>query len=340
MPLIAPLSNSPQMGGRILSLDLARGFTVLIMPSVHVVMLYSQPQIQQSLLGIILQFLAEGPGAQLFMLIMGISITLSKTLSTKKVLQRTICLFIGAFALNIFKFVIPLELGLIPDLLTRDVPLSTVQFILLGDIFHFAAIAYPITYFISKLRYSYIWSLLFATAIMLLSPLVWDVRTGLKFVDQVLIYFNGHPPFVFFPIFPWLVYPLIGLAIARVLQTKKIALAGAIIIIISLLFPATTEYTTFYRTRPADTIFHISIVLLWLSLFDFISRKVKPNFFFMLLKFCSRNITLIYILQWLLIFWCLSFAGYQDLGFTQTIYWMFFATITTLLLTYAIKKSI
>ena len=67
---------------RIQSLDLARGFTVLFMPSVHVVMLYSQPQVQQSLLGDILAFIAEGPGAQLFMLLMGVSFTFSSRINT------------------------------------------------------------------------------------------------------------------------------------------------------------------------------------------------------------------------------------------------------------------
>src|SRR5690242_21472816 len=112
---------------RIPSLDLARGFTVLVMPAVHVVMLYSHPEVRQSLPGVLLQFLAEGPGAQLFMLAMGVSIAVSKSLTAKKVLQRTVWLAAGGFFLNLFKFVIPLELGILPDALLDDAPLSEIE---------------------------------------------------------------------------------------------------------------------------------------------------------------------------------------------------------------------
>lgn len=56
------------------ALDVARGFIVFIMPAVHSVLLYSSPQVQSGWLGAILGFLAEGPGAQLFMLLMGLSL--------------------------------------------------------------------------------------------------------------------------------------------------------------------------------------------------------------------------------------------------------------------------
>lgn len=325
---------------RILFLDYARGFTVLIMPSVHVVMLYSNLEVQQSLLRVILQFLAEGPGAQLFMLIMGVSFTLSKKITGQQVFQRTILLFIGGLALNFFKFVIPLELELLPNQLLRDYPLTETQFLLMGDIFHFAAFAYPLTYLISRLKYYRTTALLLATAIMLLSPLVWDVKTGNIFVDQLLVYYNGEPPLAFFPVFPWLVYPLVGLAIGQSIQSGKLGIIGAIVTIGSLLFPATTNYVSHYRTPAADTLFHLGIVLLWLALFNWLSQKLKDNFVFSLLSFCSKQISFIYITQWLLIFWCIPIAGYQSLDLIHTFYWMIAITATTLLCSYAWKKNL
>ncbi len=326
---------------RIPHLDLARGFTVFIMPSVHVVMLYSHPAVQQSILGNILRFLAEGPGAQLFMLLMGVSITLSSKLNGNQVLQRTLYLLTGAFLLNLYKLVIPLELELIPPSLLQDLELTdrhdaSIFFLLMGDIFHFAAIAYPLTYLIYRLPYYRYWAMLVAIAIMLLSPYIWDVKTNLNFVDGVLLYFNRQPPSVYFPVFPWLVYPLTGLCIGKYIQSRFIVSAGAAAVIISLLFPKTTgtvSYPSHYRTMPADTLFHTGLVLLWLSLFRWVSRKLKMNPVFQLLNFCSRHITLIYIIQWLLIFWCLPLAGYLTLGLVESLLWMAGMTLITLTLT-------
>jgi hypothetical protein len=71
---------------------------------------------------------------------------------------------------------------------------------------------------------------------------------------------------------------------------------------------------SFYRTRSADTAIHLGIVLVWLWIWEGLSVYVKPNAFFRLLQFGSRNITLIYLIQWPLICWLLPVFGYQDLG--------------------------
>lgn len=326
---------------RILHLDLARGFTVLIMPSVHVVMLYSNLSVQQSFLGDLLRFLAEGPGAQLFMLLMGVSVTLSRQLTGKQVLQRTFYLLVGAFALNLYKLVIPNELELLPPQLLHDLNLNSradagIFFLFMGDIFHFAAIGYPVVYLVYRLPHYRYWAALFAIAIMLLSPSIWDVKTEFNFVDRVLSYFNGQPPSVFFPAFPWLVYPLAGLCIGKSVDSKTILPIGSGAIIISLLFPKTIPvigYPSHYRTMPADTLFHTGLVLVWLSLFRWVSRKFSPNPVFSLLSFCSKHISTIYIIQWLLIFWSLPLAGYLELGLAESLVWIAGVTLVTLTLT-------
>lgn len=333
------MNNYPSLTGRLVHLDLARGFIILIMPSVHVVMLYSQPSVQQSVLGDTLRILAEGPGAQLFMFIMGATFVLSRNSTPKKVWQRTILLATGAFALNLFKFVIPLKLELLPASFLLDFPLSETQFIFMGDIFHFAALAYPLTYIISRLKHAAIWAGVIGLTVMILAPHLWDVRTGNKGIDLVLSYFTGGPPYVFFPVFPWLVYPMIGVAFSRILDNKLLATLGMLMLVISLGLPATIERTTHYRTMPADTLFHLSIVLLWVSLFRYYLKKIKRNFFFRLLIFCSRNISLIYLIQWMTIFWLFNIPGYLQLSIWPSLGWMSVITIATLGLTWLLKKS-
>lgn len=333
---------------RIRSFDLARGFTVLCMPMIHVVMLYSNPEVQQSLLGDILGFIAEGPGAQLFMLLMGVSFTFSKRISKKYVFQRALYLLVAAYALNFLKFILPLGLGLLPANLLTELDLknddsAVVPLILIGDILHFATFAYVILYFVSRFKHYPYLSLLLAVLVTFVSPYVWDLQTGNNLIDRVISLFNGHPPQTFFPVFPWLVYPLMGLTLGHLLRyyhvdylLKKTGMMGISLIILSLCFPATivtNAWLPFYRTGPADTIFHLGFVLVWISLVHWLTKKWGTNKLVQLLTFCSGNITKIYLVQWVMICWCLAITGYMQLGMKYTLVWMLLINVNTLLLT-------
>lgn len=339
---------------RIQSFDLARGFTVLCMPMIHVVMLYSTIPVQQSLLGYILGFIAEGPGAQLFMLLMGVSFTFSNRISKQYVFKRAFVLLFAAYGLNVFKFIVPLGLKLMPENLLAELQLqndfkAVRFFLLIGDILHFAAIANLILFLVCKLKHYPYWSLIIAIAVIWLSPNVWDRKTGVVAIDQIITLFNGHPPQTFFPVFPWLVYPLCGLMIGYLLKQnntgyvlKKAGIAGIAIMMISFCFPPTPppkDWLPFYRAEPADTLFHLGFVLMWLAIFHWLSTKIPANPIFRLLSFCSRHITAIYIIQWVLICWCMAFTGYMQLNMIQTIGWMVAITLVTLLVTQALNNA-
>lgn len=342
---------------RIISFDLARGFTVLIMPMIHTVMLCSTPQVQQSLLGDILGFIAEGPGAQLFMLLMGVNFALKQShspLGAGVALKRSLFLFLAAYLLNFFKFILPLGLGLMPENLLTELGLTNdfhaaQFFFLIGDILQFAAIANLIIFFVCKSKHYALIALVLAIIIIFISPYLWDWKTGYTGIDTILMLFNGHPPQSFFPVLPWLVYPLLGLTFGYLLKTnnhdfiiKKAGLSGIGLVVISLVLPATSvtvEWLPFYRTEPADTIFHLGFVLVWLAIFHWLSKKIKPNPVFKLFTFCSKYITSIYLIQWVLICWCMAFTGYMQLGFMQTLSWMGALTLITLLLTYKLSHA-
>ncbi len=339
---------------RIQSIDIARGFTVLVMPSIHTVMIYSLPSVQQSFLGNALAFIAEGPGAQLFMFVMGVSFTLSSHINIKSVFQRAGFLLIMAYTLNIVKFIVPLSLGWMPQNLLAELHLhdkhsASFFFLLLGDILHFAAIAYLVLFFVIRLKQFQYWSLLLAVAVIFLSPFVWDLHTGIASLDYILQLAGGHPPNVFFPLFPWLIYPLAGLSFGYFLhqfeKRRVFAVAGwigFILCFITTLLPATqtkTAWLPFYRTGPVDTFFHFGFVLVWLAITNWISLKIPVNPFFKLLIFCSKNITSIYLIQWILVLWFIWFTGYQTVGFSQSLFWMLMITIATLLLSWSLKYA-
>jgi hypothetical protein len=336
------------------SFDLARGFTVLFMPSIHVLMLYSKPEVQGSAIGEVFRFIAEGPGAQLFMLLMGVFLVRSKRVNTRYVLRRTLLLLLSAYVLNIFKFVTPLMFGWLPKNLLEELQLtdrssSILFFISIGDILHFAAISYPLLYCIHRFKSSLIISITMIIMILCFSSYLWDLQTNVVTIDKIILLFNGHPPQTFFPVFPWLVYPLTGMIIGYCLKVypinkvmKTAALAGCALMFVSFCMPVTVQnvdWPTFYRSTAPDTIYHIGLVLCWLAFFFLLHRIIPGNPFFRLLCFCSRQITAIYVIQWLLICWCLVFTGYLQLDLVQSLCWMFFITALTFFLTYLVTYS-
>jgi len=311
---------------RIKSLDLARGFTVLCIPAVHSLLLYSQPSVRDTLPGQLLRFIAEGPGAQLFMTYMGISITLSRELNWTSVLKKSCLLLLAGYGLNVVKFVLPLKLGLLPvafqtDLGITDPCMAAETVFLLGDILHFAALALPITYGVYCLRRYWVYALATAIFVAVVAPYFWDHHSCSPVTNYIANLIGGQPPAVFFPLFPWLIYPLAGLVIGYWLNRNPpdrflfIGLTGiGLILAGQLLHHLGAASINFYRTRPSDSTAHLGIVLVWLWIWEGMATYMKPNAGFRLLSFASRHITLIYLIQWPLICWLLPLFGYQELG--------------------------
>jgi hypothetical protein len=333
---------------RILTFDLARGIMVFLFPSVHVLMLYGNREVQQSLPGYILVFIAECTGAQLSMLLMGILFSFSK----RPRLKRGLHLIVLGYALNFCTCILLLGLNLLPDQFLHDhgqydKSASISFFLFAGNIFHFAGIAWIILYFIFHLRYYPYRALYFSVAILFLSPMFWDIHTSISLFDYFFTLMGGHPPDIYFPLIPWLIFPLTGLTLGYFIKKKPTTIAvvgwvGCALILISFIFPSTidnNEWLAFYRTKLPDTIFHLGFVFLWLALFRWINSKIPFNRLFQFFTFCSRNITVIFVIQEILIAGCLPLAGYQTNPLQSTLCWMAALTVITILITFLIKQS-
>jgi hypothetical protein len=88
--------------------------------------------------------------------------------------------------------------------------------------------------------------------------------------------------------------------------------------------------TSFYRTYPLDTIQRIGFVLLALAFWNWVETNVPHTKFLGFLETLSRNITQVYLIQWLLICWLLPIFGYHRLGMLTCL----MAISTTSCLTY------
>ncbi len=308
--------------------DVARGFTVFIMPAVHSVMLYSSAAVRQGITGNVLGFLAEGPGAQLFLLLMGLSITLSKRKTPRQVVTRALYLLGLAYLLNYVRLVIPLSLYPMPEDFLNDMGISAtaagkLPALLMGDILQTAAISYLVCGLLFLLPRYHAWAIGLVAVVIACTP--WlrqaDAGTGAWLFVNL---FTGKPPAVFFPVIPWIAYPLAGLAMGSYFKQlssstfyRILLIAGLLLFIagkIIMLYEPRGWNDNFYCPGPGGILYHLGIVCMWLFLCNSVVILLRNNFFFGLLTWLSRHITLIYFVQWMVVLWLLPVYSYHRLN--------------------------
>lgn len=347
----------PAQAQRIGALDLARGFTILCMPAVHTVMMYADPAVLDTALGFCLQAVAEGPGAPLFMFLMGVYTGLAQPKTLREIALRSLGLLLAGYGLNAGKFLLPLWLGRMPEALLRELGVTgngdSWKLLLMGDIFHFAGLALPLLYLVSRLPKVSPWAALLALLVMATGPLVWDTTTGSDVLDEILRYATGAPPQVFFPLLPWLAYPLAGLALGDRWKrhgnrdsrgmgiAKHSGLLGIMLIVIgrcgARFWPVEPDNTSFYRTAPFETGWHLGIVLLTIAAWSLAEKHIRDNGCFRLLRYSSKHITALYTIQWLLICWTLPVTGFRTLDLYTTMVFILAMTTNTYLIVYTIQ---
>jgi hypothetical protein len=166
-------------------------------------------------------------------------------------------------------------------------------------------------------------------------------------IDQLLHLVGGQPSHNYFPLFPWLIYPLTGLAIGALIQ-QPYPYTGSILLSSSFIFgaqwilqftPFHYPWSEFYRTWPDASIMHLSFVLIWLMLWKIAAPRLAIySRICRLLTFCSRHITIIYLIQWPLIFWLLPLIGFRQLSLCATIIISTIVTLIVVLLTKLLSK--
>lgn len=335
--------------------SLARGFIVFVMPAVHSVMLYRSEEVKQGALGSILGFLAEGPGAQLFMFLMGIFIVLGRSKTTRQIIVRSLLIGGLGYLLNLFRIVVPYYLNLLPANYLDSLSISTDsptgwQLFLIGDILQFASLAYLFCALLYKYSPRMIILVITMIALWWISPYTWNINEDGFLNSAFFRLFTGVPPKVFFPLFPWIFFPMLGLVCGSLLKLQtpgtflKVLVAGGSLLVVLgklLVLKEPVDWNdNFYRQGRAGTLFHGGIALLWTALFIGIAYFKTSNPFFKLLEFVSRHITMIYVLQWIIIMWMFRLFGYNRLALVPSLGAMLITSILSFGITWLLTKIV
>lgn len=219
------------------------------------------------------------------------------------------------------------------------------------DILQFAGLAYILMALIKHYIKKPIYWLLIAIIIVPISPLLWGVNSDNIILSHMANSLFGASDLVYFPIFPWLYYPLIGMILGLMIRqsadTNKllksllkpgiITLASGSLICLSNLDFHIGDY---FRSGPGSIIWITGFLLVWIAINNMLIETVKENRLIRTIYRWGKDTTPIYLLHWIMISWATLLLGYESYSYTGTIILMIVFVLATNYLSKLIRIKI
>ncbi|WP_188169345.1 heparan-alpha-glucosaminide N-acetyltransferase domain-containing protein [Flammeovirga sp. EKP202] len=317
---------------RLHSLDFFRGVSVLFLIPLHCMMMYASAETwNDSNLGFIMKWIERGSPS--FMVAMGISFVFSKRQSFKALLIRGFKIVGIGYLLNTFKFIIPMLLGFFPENLIVAHGLNpehlidnSIHFLLLGDILQLAGVSLIIMSFCVPIFKNKYVILAVALSIVLSTRAVSGIRLGIGGVDYVLDLLWGNQYNVYFPVFPWMGFILLGRFVGELYKEnktnipfffQKVLLLSATTIVIGAslcYYNYDYHFGDYYHLGPGGMLLLLGVNTSFIYFSHFISKIILNTSLFQFLVYASKNVTIIYFLQWVVIDWGMGLFGFATMN--------------------------
>ncbi len=211
-----------------------------------------------------------------------------------------------------------------------------------GDILQLAGVSLLLMGIINKFSKNKYVPLIIAMVIIVVTKEVHGFRFGVIGVDYVLDLLWGAEWNVYFAVFPWFSFILIGMFFGMWYKDKrnsttylfnKMGSAGIILMLIGgglCYFNFEYHFGDYFHLGPGGAIYlaGFNLVLMWFA--NILVTRVKENTVFKFLYYCSKRVTTIYVIQWVLICWGMGALGYQKLGVTAVLLLIPFYVLLTL----------
>jgi len=324
--------------------DFAKGIAVLCMIQVHIIELLARPDILNSVCGKTSLFFGGPPAAPVFMVVMGYyAISSRKTLFPQ--ILRGMGLLVLGLALNI-----ALNLNALFHIFFHNLDKNPLPFIFGADILFLAGFSIIIISLIKPLfKKNYLFYFIFALIVALI-PLFTKGFSLTGCYSYPAAYIFSEAPWSYFPLIPWLAYPLMGSGSYFLFQqqwfiglSKKIKILMLLLCLIILL---STSVWAFSSITSLPLYYHHNILLfLWICLFlmiwFFIMEKtilcVRRNWVIQYIIYTGKNVTAFYVIQWILI-GNTATASYKNKNALSVSIFMISTLIITSLLVYGFNK--
>ena len=327
--------------------DLLKGFAVFLIIPVHILEKFIDYPGRESLFGKTLLLLGGPVAVPVFMMVMGYFVALSKK-STLQNVGRGVFIFFAGLLLNIgLNFHLLLKIGL------KGWKLDPLQAIFSIDIFYLAGLSIIILSILKSIGKGQ--QLITLLLILFVSTTVAYFNSILMITDRnyILPFLGGEYSWSYFPLFPWLTYPLIGFlfqkreAILRAYAEKYRLVSISILLVVFALvarfyqfgITTTLDLSAYYHHDFLFILWTIGVDIIWIYTVWFVVKNFKDAPPMVFLRWLGKNITMFYIIQWIII-GNIATAIYQTQELSRFGFWfgsIFLATIGITLLYERVK---
>jgi uncharacterized membrane protein len=290
--------------------DLMKGIAVVFMVQVHIMELFARQEVLDSTLGKISLFLGGPTAAPVFLAIMGYFLALSNR-SSKELARRGIKLLLLGLLLNI-----GLNLHLLIKIYSGIINEDPLKYIFGVDIFFVAGLSILIIALLRKILKE---SVLAYSLLMLVIPIIAmfipDSADDKGFSTYLMSFFWMKTSWSYFPLIPWLAYPLSGYVFHLLERGNYGAVNWALdkkssFLVISLIALSVTAVYPFKMIVDLPKYYHHGVLtFLWISAFilfemmllERVEREWGKSRVLKYLKWLGKNVTAVYVVQWLII---------------------------------------
>ena len=305
--------------GRQREIDWAKACTILVMLVTHV---YEQMSVVDTTIPptgafrLILEYIAGPIGAPLFMFCMGVGIMYSPKSTPEQMSKRGVRLLRNGYLLSFIKGTVPTAIALY---LGFTAPWTLAESFLLVSILQFAGMAFFTIALMKKFNFSL--KAMLATSLIL--SVLGGILAKLDFRDSWLqfvfgLFFDTNDVTTF-PLFRWLYYPIFGMIFAYFLQrttnkNKFYAKMFPVALVSTLAFTFIYMLSgndlrvmfmlsgrVFYHQSLLHQLYATFVILTIMPVYYFLSVKLNLEPVRNAVDFLSRNIDVIYIIQWIII---------------------------------------
>nr|WP_315029265.1 heparan-alpha-glucosaminide N-acetyltransferase domain-containing protein [uncultured Chryseobacterium sp.] len=322
-----------QLNKRILALDLIKGMSVIGMIIIHTLLIFANVKSQsETAIGTFIVFL--GRGTSIFLICMGITFMTSSHQSLQSALKRGVLLVFAGLFMNFMKFMIPVIFGFASHNFMQKygwhapIEQQYVYLVQLGDILQLAGMSLLFVGFIREYVKNKYVILAIGLFVALISREVSGINIDYPVINYItdLLFSNDYPAFVYFPVFPWMSFIIIGMFFGKwYLELngnskqlfKNMLYIGFLFVVIGaplVFIYGSYNYNGFYHMGPGGVIYFAGWTLIFLWIIYTLTLNVKENAFMRVLKYCSKNLTSMYMIQWILISWGKGIFGYREHG--------------------------
>jgi len=323
--------------------DLLKGVAVILMIQVHLMELFARQSIMDATAGNISLFLGGAPAAPVFMAVMGYLMSRSRK-NRIQFIKRGFELIGLGLLLNI-----GLNLHLLIKIVSGTIQVNPWEYILGVDILFLAGLSIIIISLIRPLFKDHLWAYLLLAFVVSLTHLYIPESASNSAWKYLQTFFYGEAGWSYFPLFPWLAYPLVGYAFGLLekhefisrLKNKKLSVMLITLLIVALTFgfgfQTSTDLSAYYHHGWKFFMWTLAFLTLWLVLSSYLSAFLENTTAIRYLRWAGKEVTAFYIVQWLII-GNIATAIYKTQNLTELIFWFLGISALTSLIVLAYTK--